>query len=476
MNTQSTQSSLPTENVEILRKPPALRVIDSYSGFVTNQAFKECRPSEGIVYAVVQYLSFFSIKCSARNIAKHANLSVSTIKNDLCSLRKRRFIVKQDDGTYLFGKVNLNGSTEPVAAKELSRPQPGCQHLGYWFPLDILKSEKINNQAKRAFALILNLIKTGSNQIQMSYIAEKLDLSRVSASKLIAKLLSERFISRHRPHPRSAYFYQIGVKEMRNHKKELSTGHEGNSIESDQGTQNDTSKGTQNDTYSITLSSISIRESRTERELAPLVSRESKSPSLEKTVEHISSKVGCLEREAKEIAQESKSLDQKYTEACVNRDWKQMTEVRNKAGYFDVKKIAICDEIATAKGITSNHLYMLNKKQMPMLKQHHINQIGSAIKAALPELGDAKTRKRVFCLKMNSVLCDIKLEFCKLNKSWHYQSRQEATMSRVVRNCLMQAQRSDYRINEKVSMGFGQIKSASNDSNTKERSYANATR
>lgn len=460
-------------NYQPTRKPVALRVVDSYSGFVTNEVYDKRRPSEVIVCAVVQYLSFSSIKCSVRNIAKHANLSVSTIKNDLCSLRKRRSIVKQDDGTYLFGKTTISGSTEPVAASELDRPQPGRQHLGYWFPLDILKSEKINNQAKRAFALILSLIKSGVNQIEMRYIAEKLDLSRVSASKLIAKLLSERFISRHRPHNRSTYFYQIGVKEIRNHKKELSTGHEGNSIESDQGTQNDTSKGTQNDTYSITLSSISLRDSRTERELAPIVSRENKSLSLEKAVEHISSKVEHLEREAEVIAQESKSFDKRYTEACINQDWQQMTEINGKTGYFSVKKIAINSEIEKAKGVTNDHLHMLNTDTIP-IRQSHINQIGFAIKATLPEFENKKNRLPAFCLLMNSVICDIKLAFHKINEGWHYQSRQEATMNKVVRACLIQARKSDYHLNDKVAMGYYQRKSASND--TKERIQENATR
>ncbi len=247
------------------RKPPALQVVSSYSGFVTNEVYEECRPFESITYAVVQHLSFHSIKCSARNIAKNANLSDSASKKALRLLRKQRSIVKQDDGTYLFKKLNLDGSTELVDARELV----SNKHLGYWFPIDVLKSNRINNQAKRAFALISSLIKSGKHQIEMSYIAKKLKLPRQKTSPLIGSLLNEGLISRHRNHHKAVYSYQVTKKTM-GYEKNLSTGRAGNSANYSQpypkGVPMVTSKGVPMvTTLSIKESNISLIDKRKDR-------------------------------------------------------------------------------------------------------------------------------------------------------------------------------------------------------------------
>lgn len=293
------------------RKPPALQVVSSYSSFVPNQIFDECRPFEALTYAAVQYLSFHSIKCSARNLAKNVNLSGKVIKNALCLLRKRRFIVKRDDGTYLFKKLNPGHSTELVDAREVARPEV---HLGYWFPVDILKSKRINNQAKRAFALILSLTKTGVNQIKMDYIAQKLNLSRYSASPLIGRLLDERLITRHRNHCRSVYFYQIGEKAMSIYKKDLSTVRGHNRVNYTQpppkGHPDDTSKGHPDDTsFSIKESNISIRD-------------KSKSKRGSDT---------CKVGKNKNIIfwkEEEKKLNVQYTKACNDGNYERMKDLR----------------------------------------------------------------------------------------------------------------------------------------------------
>lgn len=264
-NLRKIPASLPWLRQPTSRKPAVLRVVDSYSAFIPNQIFDECRPFEAITYAVVQYLSFHKIKCSARNISKNANLSYSAIKKALRLLRERQFIVKQDDGTYLFGKFNLGHSAELADAREVER-----LHFGYWFPIDVLKSKRISNQAKRAFALILSLTKSGHNQIGMNYIAEKLDLSREKASPLIGCLLDEGLITRRRNHCRSVYFYQIGEKPMSIYKKDLSTVCGGNRINPDRlpgkGTPDVTSKGTPDVTsFSIKESNISLRDKRRDK-------------------------------------------------------------------------------------------------------------------------------------------------------------------------------------------------------------------
>lgn len=246
------------------RKPVALRAIDSYSGFIPNQIFDKCRPFEQFVYAAVQYLSFHGIKPSCRNIAKHVHLSDKVIKNALYFLRKRQFIVKQSDGSYLFRKLHLAHSTELVDARELV-----SLHLGYWFPIDVLKSNRISNQAKRAFALILSLIKSGNNQIDMMYIGEKLHLSRERAAQPIASLLSEGLITRTRSHYKQPYSYEI-VEKTINYNKNLSTGHTDNRANSDRyyskGHPDVTSKGHPDvTTLSIKESNISLIDKRKDR-------------------------------------------------------------------------------------------------------------------------------------------------------------------------------------------------------------------
>lgn len=298
------------------RKPPALQVVSSYSSFVPNQVFDKCRPFEVLTYAAVQYLSFHSIKCSTRNIGKNVNLSVSAIKKALCSLRKQRFIEKQGDGTCLFRNLKIEGSVELVDAKEVV-----SLHLGYWFPVDVLKSKRISNQEKRVLSVILSLIKTGANKIEMTYLAEKLNLSREKTSPLVGRLLTERLVSRHRNHCRSVYFYQIGEKAMSIYKKDLPTGYKGNRINSDRyhkkGVPDVTSKGVPDVTsFSIKESNLFIRDKRTERE--PVDSDkngENKSISFWK--------------------EEERRLNVQYTKACNDEDWERMREIGSELSMIE---------------------------------------------------------------------------------------------------------------------------------------------
>ncbi len=297
-----------------IRQPVTLQVVDSYSGFVPNQIFEECRPFELMTYAVVQYLSFFLIKCSPRNISKNVNLSGSPIKKALNFLRKRRFIVKQDDGTYLFRKLNLYGSTELVDAREFER-----LHLGYWFPVDILKSKRISNQTKRAFALIMSLIESGQSRIDMNYIAQKLDLPRCKVSPLIGRLLSERLIGRSRPHYRSVYIYEVGEKSMSSYKKDLSTPRGDNRVNSDPVSRKGTPEVT---SFSINKSNISIRDS-------------GKDKSRSDTYEMGENKTIFL------LKKEENRLNIKYTEACNDENWERMREIGSELSVIEVAKLKL---------------------------------------------------------------------------------------------------------------------------------------
>lgn len=82
-------------------------------GFVPNQVMEECSFPETLVFATVHYLSYNSIKPSCKNITKKSGLSRKVVKNALRSLRERRFIVKQDDGTYLFKNFNYSPLLSP---------------------------------------------------------------------------------------------------------------------------------------------------------------------------------------------------------------------------------------------------------------------------------------------------------------------------------------------------------------------------
>lgn len=93
----------------------------SSGGFVPDQVLEECSVLETLVFATVHYLSYNSIKPSRKNVVKKTNLSNKVVKDMLCSLCKRRFIVKQDDGTYLFKNFNYP-LAELVDAKGLVSP------------------------------------------------------------------------------------------------------------------------------------------------------------------------------------------------------------------------------------------------------------------------------------------------------------------------------------------------------------------
>lgn len=80
----------------------------SSGGFVPDKVMEECSFSEMYVFATVHYLSCNSIELSCKNIAKKSGLSRKVVKDALRLLRERRFIVKQDDGSYLFKNFNYH--------------------------------------------------------------------------------------------------------------------------------------------------------------------------------------------------------------------------------------------------------------------------------------------------------------------------------------------------------------------------------
>ena len=100
-----------------------------YCGFVPNEVFFNSSPLQVCVYATVQFLSFYDIKCSTRNIAKNLNASHGAIRNALCRLCGERLLVKGCHGTYKFINHKLDCSTGVLDANELP-----SLHYGYWVP------------------------------------------------------------------------------------------------------------------------------------------------------------------------------------------------------------------------------------------------------------------------------------------------------------------------------------------------------
>lgn len=416
-----------------------LPVLSSYSGFAPNPVFNTCSPSEVMVYATIQYLSFFSIKCSTSNIAKNLNASDSTIKNARNSLSKKSFISRQQDGTYLFKNFNPGRPNELVDAKELV-----SLHLGYWLPVETLKSKKITNQEKKAFALIKSLTNEKEMKIDMNYISEKLKLSRRAASPLINRLLDENLISRDRPHCRSAFIYQTRGQNMSVYKNELST--EG-CLNFKQSTQNDTSKGTQNfPSLSINESNKYFIDSSKDKRASTTYESGQKESFfvLKETIDYLLDKIRRFEESPESQEEDIGSLNAKYTQACIDCDLDKIQELRAKMATHDIRENKTGQsrgDSVRAKGILSDHEYCLKKERHMNLSDDQIKKIGTSAKEKvdLDEYASPKIRKMAFCLTFNSLTLDLKEQHAK-----------SPNMDAAVEICLKWLERDRYELNSAI--------------------------
>ncbi|WP_299079089.1 hypothetical protein [uncultured Paraglaciecola sp.] len=429
----SSQSELYTEP----KKFNAHFAPTSYSGFVPNEVFNLCSPIEITVFAVIQYLSFFSIKCSNRNIGKNMSSSASGIKNALNSLSKRGLTHRKPDGTYSFRTSSIDHPSAFCEAKELCR-----QSLGYWFPIDTLKSNKITNQEKKAFSLLKNLTSQQPRKMDMEFIALKLGISRVSVSKIINSLLSKKLISRFRPHHRSAYTYQTGGQEMSIYKKDLSTE---NRKLIEQGTQNDTPKGTQNFTsLSINKSKRSFIDiGKEERSSDTYKSGQKKSLFFFKElIELLIVEIQEMDRN-KNQEQDSQSLDEQYTQACIGGDLDKIQELRFKMATNEIrgnKTEQIKNSSERTKSILTDYEYLMKKDAYIKIPDELIKKIGSSVKSKvdLSKHEDSKSRKMAFCLTFNSFFLDLKAQLAR------------SDMRTSVEICLKRLSRDSYDINYEI--------------------------
>lgn len=433
-----------------------LPVLSSYSAFVPNKIFNTCSPSEVMVYAAIQYLSFFDIKCSTPNIAKNLNASSSTIRNALNSLSKEQQVLRQQNGTFLFKNHCLGHPKELLTAKELTNPNIG---YGYWFPVEILKSKKMSNQTKKAFAVMKSLTYKKEKKIDMNYIASKLGISRSNASPLIQRLLTENLISRDRPHVRSTYIYQTGANDMSIYKQDLPTGAPTTGALNDQCTENRTSKCTENRTsLSIKRSNIFLRDkSKDQRDSGTYQSGQEKSFFvLKETVEFLIQEIEHI-AEPQSQEEEVKNLNDQYTQACVDHDIEKIQELRAKMSVHDVQtKRDGQTKINTekTKAILSDHQYCLKRNQSVALTVEQIKQIGSAVKEKVKaeNYADPKKRNRALCLLFNSIFLDIKSQHPKSLRGYPYQKKDRDSMAMTdsVDICIKRMATDDYGINPEL--------------------------
>ena len=394
-----------------------LPVLSRYSGFVPNEIFQTCAPVQIMVYAVVQYLSFFDIKCSASNVAKNLNASSGTVRNALNSLSNAKVILKQQDGTFLFRSHLQDPSTDFLPAKEMTR-----RHLGYWLPIETLKSKKINNKDKKTLALISSLIHMKKEKkLEMKYIAQKLGVAKNAASQSVGRLLRQQLISRHRMHTRSAYIYQHGRNEnMSIYKKDLPTAAQPTGSLNEQRTQNDPSKCTQNDPpISINKSNkFLIENSKYNSESGTYKSGQKKSLFFFKeTIDFLLAEIALLERQ-QEGPEDLGMLNAQYTQACIDCDLEKINELRARLASAELEQGRVVQKTGSAtkiKATLTDYEYCLKNERSTFITDEQKESIKKAVKhkVGLSQHDDDKKRNMALCLIFNSFILDTKSQYLK---------------------------------------------------------------
>lgn len=432
----------------------------SYSGFIPNEALESLTPSQTLVYATIQFLSFFGLEVNPPSISKRLpGMGFSTIKNSLYFLI-HNFYVKREGRAYEFLNHKQDRSKDYLTAKELS-----SIHKGYWMPLSLLQSHKLKPIDKITLSVIKNLIGTRSErQLSISFIAKKLSRSRNSASVAVNRLLEQGWISRRKRWINGAFYYRIGGLNMSNDKPYGKPGSVDNSVgESGDSTENSASNRTENSApiYSSDLSNKYIIDTRTEREPDTFKIVENKALFfLKEVINYFSDEVQALERAEREKEAKGGELDKQYTQACSDGDVDLMFSLGAKMAITEQKDKSQGDSLARARSVAVDHLFAVKQRQFAELRATHIQKIGKGVKALLPDFGSGVTRKQAFCILMNSVVCDLRLEYVKVwtDIGWRVKSREDIAMNQAINNCLRRASKSQYRVNDEIALNFYQNK------------------
>lgn len=432
----------------------------SYSAFIPNEACEELTPSQCMVYATVQFLSFFSQKITPATINKRLiGMSRGTIRNALLFLKKRAYLVFDKDGV-LFKNHKKDRAKDYLTARELP-----AIHKGYWLSLSLLSSHRLKPIDKITFGVIMSLIKYKEKKIDISYIAQKINVTVKLTSKSIASLVENAWIKRSRKDTCSPFTYQIGEHFMSQKRPQQPYSISDNiTSQRDINTQCheiDTPKCHEIDVHSNNIDNINnkYRSNLEDAESIPYVPGKNNSLFFLKTlVDYVDGFVEKLQREKQRAEVAVQQFDDEYLAACNAGDLKKMVDMRTNGdmGMRQLKLDAAKRSLENATEITTNHLRAIGGHIFADMTNSDIQQIGKGVKAILPDFESPTTKKKAFCVLMNSVLYDLKLEYQQVlvKTDWRMKSRERVAMQQAINRCLRRAANSRYRINDKVALGY----------------------
>ncbi len=429
---------------------------NQYYGFVPNEALAELTTTQSLVYSVVQYLSFFNQKVTPASINKRlVGMPRSTIYNLLSYLKKNKYVAV-DNGKYLFRNHKSDRSKDFLTAREISDI-----HLGYFIPMSILSDWRLKGIDKITFSIVKNLIgDQKEKQISIDYLAKKLSFHRATASASIGRLLEQGYLSRKKRGNNCAFYYRIGGVNMSDNVYSISNYRKRPVVDKKQeSTGNATSNPTGNATpiYSNNKSNIYYQDRRESTMEETVELRENNALIfLKDIIDYFSIESKRLEDWSSHLEKEKKSLSDAYTQACLDLDTNRMNDIGAKISALELKEKNQGGRVGTVKNALVDHLFFLKRRPFAEVGNSHIQKIGKGVKALLPAFESSGVRKQAFCLLMNSIICDLRLEFYDVWKDldWRLKSRNETAMNKAIDNCLKRASKPNYQVNHEIALDF----------------------
>lgn len=429
--------------------------LTNYSGFIPNEVFKKLTPSQTLVYCVVQFLSFFRLEVTPKTIKKYlVYIPLNTVRNCLHILVREKHIKKHQD-YYLFLDYNNpdKNTREYLTAKEIA-PSHGSERKGYWLPLSILESYKLKPIDCITFSVIQSFIgKKPEAEIRMAVIEKRIHKKSAATSRSVNRLEDQGYIARRKDSLNSPFHYRLGGRNMSKHNTHTDVDNLTKCTDSDTPNRTDSDMP-----ISINKSNYSYRETRVDNnEPASLeLVKNDSLISLKEIVSHFEQEASTLERKISDDERRNTQLKAEFGDAVDSMDYEKSREIGSQMTAQELRGRGNGDMLARAVGVTTNHLHVVKANNLAEIGQSDIQQIGKAAKALLPDFDSPGMRKKAFCLLMNSMLCDLRLEFHRAisKKPWHMKSREQIAMHQAVSVCLRKASSAHYKINDDIALEF----------------------
>lgn len=425
-----------------------------YSGFTPNQVIHDCRPTDALVYAVVQHLAFYGNKITPKAIIAKSTLPERTINNALTRLKGAGLIEKTStDWLFLH-----HPSNQMVSASQLTQ-----NNLGYYVRLHDIKDPSLNAQEVLSLSIMYNLV-SRSPQMDIGYIAKIFRKSDKQTRLTLSNLCTKGYLLRRREHQRCPYRYEIVPAAIR---KRLTTQGTTTMEELSQPKANpphhDLSNPPHYDRSILSINCINkFNNHLTNEEIG--TSHEAQPNSFlkkeiqEKLVPFTEKTLKALAPQKEATYQKMQAMEKEYTEAlsrrtqelrenkCISKETSiKINELYVELGKLDVKKKKIEHFINVWKPYTNNIYAAIQERRVP-LTEPEILMLKGIVRVTLGKIEDEEKYQLAYCLLFNSLVKDIQqLYSTGYERMWKKST--EKAKANAIKDAIAALRRSDYEFN-----------------------------